>query len=149
MRISKKGLYGLQAMVRLAQCYPSATKIREIANAEQIPEKFLELILLDLKTARFVESLRGAQGGYRLRRPPEEIFLGNIIRTIDGPLAPLGDAETLRRLVKQDKRHRALFRVFLDVRNAASRIVDHTSLADLCRRTPKNLAPRAGRDAGT
>ncbi len=147
MRISKKGLYGLQAMVRLAQCYPSATKIREIALAEQIPEKFLELILLDLKTARFVESLRGARGGYRLRHPPQEIFLGNIIRTIDGPLAPLGDAETLRRLVRQDKRHRALFRVFLDVRNAASRIVDHTSLADLCRRTPKSLAPRAGRDA--
>ena len=149
MRISKKGLYGLQAMVSLAQCYPSSTKIHEIALAEQIPEKFLELILLDLKTARFVESLRGAQGGYRLRHPPQEIFLGNIIRTIDGPLAPLGDAETLRRLVRQDKRHRALFRVFLDVRNAASRIVDHISLADLCRRTPKSLAPRAGRDAGT
>lgn len=148
MRISKKGLYGLQAMTRLAECFPRAMKIHEIALAEQIPEKFLELILLDLKTARFVESLRGAQGGYRLRHPPQKIFLGNIIRTIDGPLAPLGDAETLRQLVKEDKRHRALYRVFLDVRNAASRIVDHTSLGDLCRRTPKAPTPRAGRDTG-
>jgi Rrf2 family protein len=78
-----------------------------------------------------VESERGAKGGYRLRRSPKRIFLGEIIRTIDGPLAPFGDAESLRRLVARDKKHRALFRLFLDVRNAAARILDHTSLADL------------------
>jgi len=109
-----------------------AIKIREIAGAENLPEKFLELILLQLKNARLVESVRGAKGGYRLRRPPSRIFLGEIIRTIDGPLAPFGDAESLRRLVERDKKHSSLYRVFLDVRNAAARIMDHTSLADIC-----------------
>jgi len=136
MRISSKGLYALEAMIRLARNYPEQpTKIHEIAVQEEIPEKFLELILLDLKAARLVESLRGANGGYRLRRAPGKIFLGEIIRTVDGPLAPLGDAETLRRLVKNDRKHSALYQVLLDVRNAAAGILDHTSLADLCRPT--------------
>ena len=133
MKISQKGLYALQALMLLARKYAEgAIKIREIAAAENLPEKFLELILLQLKTARLVESVRGAKGGYRLRRPPSRIFLGEIIRTIDGPLAPFGDAESLRRLVERDKKHSLLYRVFLDVRNAAARIMDHTSLADIC-----------------
>jgi len=137
MRISSKGLYALEAMLRLARNYPERpTKIHEIAVQDEIPEKFLELILLDLKAARLVESLRGANGGYRLKRAPGKIFLGEIIRTVDGPLAPLGDAETLRRLVKNDRKHSALYQVMLDVRNAAAGILDHTSLADLCR-TPR------------
>jgi Rrf2 family cysteine metabolism transcriptional repressor len=137
MRISKKGLYALVAMTKLAANYARGghlTKTHDLASLEDIPEKFLELILLQLKTARLVESVRGAQGGYRLSRAPSKIFLGEIIRTIDGPLAPFGNAASLRRLVASDKRHSALYRVFLDVRNAASRILDHTSLADLCRR---------------
>src|SRR5580700_8022078 len=138
MRISSKGLYALEAMVRLARNYPEGTtKIHEIATQEDIPEKFLELILLNLKAARFVESVRGANGGYRLRRPPNKIFLGEIIRTIDGPLAPMGDAESLRRLVKMDRKHSSLYQVMLDVRNAAAGILDHTSLSDLCR-TPSH-----------
>ena len=137
MKISNKGLYALEAMINLAGNHPQRpTKIHAIAVEEGIPEKFLELILLDLKAARLVESLRGANGGYRLRRPPSKTFLGEIIRTIDGPLAPLGDAESLRVLVKRDKKHSALYQVFLDVRNAAAGILDHTSLADLCR-TPR------------
>lgn len=148
MRISNKGLYALEAMVNLAENYPEKpVKIHDIAVAERIPEKFLELILLDLKTARLVESLRGANGGYRLRRHPSKIFLGEIIRTIDGPLAPLGDAESLRRLVKHDKRHSALYQVFLDVRNAAAGILDHTSLAHL-RRTPSKAPQHSGSPAG-
>ncbi len=131
MRISKKGLYALEAMIRLARNYPESTKISNIAAAEDIPQKFLELILLDLKTARFVDSLRGAQGGYLLRRPPRDIFLGEIIRAIDGPLAPIADNESLKRLVKYDKKHSALYQVFLDVRDAAAKILDHTSLAQL------------------
>lgn len=132
MKISKKGLYALQALMVLARSYRKGTlKIREIAAQENIPEKFLELILLDLKTARIVDSLRGAHGGYQLRRPPSKVFLGEIIRTVDGPLAPFGDAESLRHLVQRDKRHSTLFQIFLDVRNAAARILDHTSLADI------------------
>jgi Rrf2 family protein len=132
MRISNKGLYALEAMMRLAHEYHNCpTTIHAIAASEGIPEKFLELILLDLKAARLVESMRGAKGGYCLKRAPSKIFLGEIIRTIDGPLAPLTDAEGLRRLVKSDKRHGTLYKIFLDVRNAAARILDHTSLADI------------------
>ena len=133
MRISKRGLYALEALTMLAKKRSvGPTKIHEIAEAEGIPQKFLELILLNLKNARLVESVRGVNGGYRLKRPPSRIFLGEIIRIIDGPLAPLGDAETLRLLVKRDKKHSALYQVLLDVRNAAAGILDHTSLADLC-----------------
>jgi Rrf2 family protein len=131
MRISKKGLYALEAMIRLARNYPGATKVSSIAAAEDIPQKFLELILLHLKTERFVSSLRGPQGGYLLRRPPKDISLGEIIRAIDGPLAPIADNESLKRLVKDDKKHRALYRVFLDVRNAVAEILDRTSVARL------------------
>jgi len=122
-------------MIRLARNYPEPTKVSNIAATEGVPQKFLELILLDLKRARFVDSLRGAQGGYLLRRPPQKIFLGEIIRAIDGPLAPIADNESLKRLVKADKKHSALYQVFLDVRNAAAGILDHTSLAQLAGRS--------------
>jgi Rrf2 family protein len=137
MRISQRGLYALQALKVLARRHPDGvTKIRQIAQEEQLPEKFLEAILLELKRARVVTSLRGANGGYQLKRAPEQIFLGDIIRRIDGPLAPFEDAESLRRRVQTDPRHRALFNVLLDVRNAAAGILDHTSLADLCCSSP-------------
>ena len=120
------------APLRLKVPTGRTVKIHDIASDEKLPEKFLELILLELKHARIVESVRGAKGGYRLKRSPSKVFLGEIIGTIDGPLAPFEDAESLRRLVEDDKKHSALFRVFLAVRNAASDILDHTSLADIC-----------------
>jgi Rrf2 family protein len=111
--------------------HEGAIKIRDIAYEEVLPEKFLELILLELKNARMVESVRGAKGGYQLRRDPADIHLSEIIRLIDGPLAPFGDAEQLRELIDRDLPHRALYQVFLDVRDAAARILDNTTLADL------------------
>jgi Rrf2 family protein len=132
MKISQKGLYALQAMMMLARHHrQGAIKIRDIAYEEVLPEKFLELILLELKNARMVESVRGAKGGYQLRRDPADIHLSEIMRLIDGPLAPFGDAEQLRELIHRDIPHRALYQVFLDVRDAAARILDHTTLADL------------------
>jgi len=134
MRISQKGLYALQALTVLARQYPEGVvKIHDIAQEEDLPEKFLEAILRDLKRARVVNSVRGANGGYQLKRAPEQIFLGEVIRKIDGPLAPFEDAESLRERVKTDAKHRSLFKVLLDVRNATAGILDHTSLADLCR----------------
>lgn len=132
MKISQKGLYALQAMMMLARHHQQgAIKIREIAYEEGLPEKFLELILLELKNARLVESVRGAKGGYQLRRTPAEIPLSEVIRLIDGPLAPFGDAEQLRELIGRDLPQRTLYQVFLDVRDAAAKILDHTTLADL------------------
>jgi Rrf2 family protein len=144
MKISQKGLYALQAMMMLARHYrQGAIKIRDVAYEEALPEKFLELILLELKNARMVESVRGAKGGYQLRRDPAEIHLSEIIRLIDGPLAPFGDAEQLRELIDRDLPHRALYQVFLDVRDAAARILDNTSLADLI----AHDSPRGGKNA--
>ena len=133
MRISQKGLYALQALAVLGREYPRVMKIREIAQDEELPEKFLEAILRDLQRARVVVSIRGSHGGYHLQRPPGEIFLGDVLRHIDGPLAPYEDAESLRRRIETDSKHRSLFRILLEVRDATARIMDHTSVADLCR----------------
>jgi Rrf2 family protein len=133
MRITQRGLYALQALTVLARRHPKGVvRVHDIAQEEQLPEKFLEAILLELKRARIVVSLRGANGGYQLKRAPQEIFLGEVIRRIDGPLAPFEDAKSLRRRVKNDAKHRPLFRVLLNVRNAVAGILDHTSVADLC-----------------
>jgi Rrf2 family protein len=116
----------------LARRYGTETiKIRDIAIDSDLPEKFLELILLELKNARIVESVRGAKGGYRLRRAPEEIKLSEIIRLVDGPLAPFGDADQLRGLIVTDPDHRALYSVFLEVRDAAAKILESTSIGDI------------------
>jgi Rrf2 family transcriptional regulator, cysteine metabolism repressor len=142
MKISQKGLYALQAMMMLAKRYKQgAVRIRDIAYEEALPEKFLELILLELKNARMLESVRGAKGGYKLRRPPSEIYLAEVIRLIDGALAPFADAEQLRNLIETDVEHRPLYQVFLDVRDAAAKILENTSLADLI----KDYKPHSGK----
>jgi Rrf2 family protein len=144
MKISQKGLYALQAMMMLARhADQGAIRIRDIAYEERLPEKFLELILLELKNARIVESVRGAKGGYQLRRSPAEIHLSEIIRLVDGPLAPFGDAEQLRDLIDRDAEHRALYRVFLDVRDAAAKILENTTLADIIQKG--STEPNKGR----
>ena len=119
----------------LAEHPAGVVKIRDIAAKESLPEKFLEAILLDLKRARFVSSLRGVNGGYQLRRSPAKISLGEVIRRIDGPLAPFEDADSLRQRIHDDPKHRRLFRILLDVRDAVAGILDHTSLSDLCCRS--------------
>jgi Rrf2 family transcriptional regulator, cysteine metabolism repressor len=132
LKISQKGLYALEAIMTLGHRYGTGTvKIREIAIENDLPEKFLELILLEMKNARIVESVRGAKGGYQLRRPPSEIRLSEIIRLVDGPLAPFGDADQLRSLIASDEDHRALYEVFLKVRDSAAKILESTTVADL------------------
>jgi Rrf2 family protein len=162
VKISQKGLYALQAMMTLARQYQHGTlKVWEIAADSDLPGNFLELILLELRNARLVESVRGAKGGFKLRRAPSEIRLSEIIRLIDGPLAPFGDADELRSLIVQDAHHRGLYQAFLDVRDAAAGILDNTTLAHIVensdsrglaakkpkarrkRRTPSAARPRA------
>jgi len=149
MKISQKGLYALQALMMLTRRYSQgAIRIRDIAYEESLPEKFLELILLELKNARIVESARGAKGGYQLRRPPDEIRLSEIIRLVDGPLAPFGDAEQLRGLITRDADHRALYQVFLDVRDAAAKILENTTLADWMTKPAAGPARRSSKKKG-
>lgn len=136
MKLSKKGEYALRALMDLAFHYGNGVEpSQEIAANGQIPQSFLEQILLTLKNGGLLESRRGAEGGYQLKRPPGEITLGEVIRLIDGPLAPFHDAECLRELVKSEERYRGLYSVILDVRNAVAGILDTTTLADLCRRS--------------
>lgn len=144
MRVSRRGLYALKALVHLAEAYDRGlVPTHSIASEEDIPEKFLEAILLALKNARLITAERGRGGGYRLRRPPQEVFIGDVVRMIDGPLAPFADVVELQHLVRTEPRHAGLFEMFLEVRNAAAAIVDRTSLADLIERDRRLLSERA------
>jgi Rrf2 family protein len=138
MRLSKRGEYGLRAMVDLAtwETESGLIQIKEIAEREQIPSKFLEQILLSLKNAGLLHSKMGVGGGYYLARPASTISLGHIVRVLDGPLAPI-------RCVSQmayescgcpDEAACGLRLVMLDVRNAIAEILDNTSLADVAAR---------------
>ena len=146
MKISHRGLYALKALIHLAEAHERGlVKIHAIAEEESIPVKFLEGILVALKHGRLVSSARGREGGYRLRRPPSEILVGEVVRLVDGPLAPFGDAVELAHRVRTEPRHAGLFDLFLEVRNSAAAILDHTSLADVVERNRRVLAGRPGR----
>lgn len=137
MKLSKRGEYGLRAMVHLASCEPQATvQIKEIAANEQIPVKFLEQILLTLRNAGLLRSRMGIGGGYYLARPAAEITLGQIVRVLDGPLAPIHCVSQMayEPCACPDEKTCGLRLVMLDVRNAISDILDRTSLADVARR---------------
>lgn len=123
----------------------SVVQIKEIAERQHIPTKFLEQILLSLKNSGVVHSKMGVGGGYYLGRPAEEITLGHIIRVLDGPLAPI-------RCVSQmayescgcpDETTCGLRLTMLDVRNAISAILDATTLADVTDRVKR---ARTGKD---
>lgn len=87
MHVSAKGDYAARAVTALAALYPERATAQAIAEQYDLPRKFLEAVLADLRRAAIVNSTRGADGGYSLRRPPQEITLGEVLRAIDGPLA--------------------------------------------------------------
>jgi Rrf2 family protein len=128
----------MRALCHLAETFGSGVvQIREIARRESIPAKFLEGILLELKHAGIVRSRRGIDGGYELARVPKEVMLGQIMRVLDGPLAPLGSAAELKELMKTDPRQAGFYSVLMDVRDAAATILDRTSLADVVARNAR------------
>ncbi len=136
MRISKKGLYAIEALMYLTTNFEKGViPIHKIAEEENIPKKFLEQILLVLKTADILESAKGKEGGYRLKNHPKQTSLGKVIRLIDGPLAPLSNAEYLEEMSVKDQKHCGLYRLLLEVRNCAARLLDQTSFYDLCELT--------------
>ncbi len=99
MRLSKKTEYALRALFAIARAFPNdkaAQRIEQLSRQENIPVKFLEQILLSLRHAGLLSSKRGVGGGYRLARPPAEITVGEVIRTLDGPLTPLPCAVNVR-----------------------------------------------------
>lgn len=138
MRLSRKGEYALRAMIVLAQDYGEGpVRIQDIAARERIPRKFLEQILLDLKKAGLVQSRRGAGGGYLLLRPPERVTFAEIVRTIDGPLAPLSCVSKHAHVRCPDERSCGLYGVMREVRDAISGVMEGVTLKDACSHTGK------------
>jgi len=136
MKVSKRGEYGMRALCHLAGSHGEGfVHIKRIATDEDIPSKFLEGILLELRRAGFLMSRRGNEGGYSLARPPEEIPLGDVLRLLDGPLAPLASAAALQELMDRNPRQVGFYAVLMDVRNAVSGILDRMTLADVLKRT--------------
>lgn len=131
MKLSQKADYALRAMIDLARQAASGKTIRtaDIADRENIPEKFLELILVELRKAGLVKSVRGAEGGHRLAKPAEQISVGDIWRTIDGPIMALGDAK--RDGKKESIGSACLQPVWQGVEKAVRNVVDFTTLEDL------------------
>ncbi|NWF92892.1 MAG: Rrf2 family transcriptional regulator [Syntrophaceae bacterium] len=136
MKITKKGEYALRALVDLALNYKKGLRqVQDIVREEDIPEKFLEQILIILKNAGLVKSKRGIGGGYFLNRSPNEISLGEVIRLVDGPLAPLGCASEGSSGNCPKEITCGIRSVMVDVTNATAEILDHVTLTDICSRT--------------
>ncbi len=137
MNLTAKGQYASRAMLDLAIHYEHGpVKIEDIARRQDIPKKYLEQILRTLTGAGLVYSVRGCHGGYRLARPPAEITLGEVIRVTDGPLAPIScvSQTAYRPCTCPDEAACGLRTVWLEVRNAIAHVLDHTSMAAICRR---------------
>lgn len=132
--ISQKAKYALRALVSLARLERGETMvIGEISREQAIPKKFLEQILLDLKRAGFVASTRGRMGGYMLLRQPQHIMFGEVLRLIDGPVAPLPCLSIIAYRQCDDCRDEAsceIRHVFGRVAIATRQVLDTTSLAD-------------------
>lgn len=133
MKLSTKGDYATRAVLYLSQRYgQGVVQIHEIARQQKIPIKYLEQILLTLKNAGILRSKRGIKGGYYLARPPEEITLGEVVRAVDGPLAPINCASTNFYERCPEELSCGMRKVWLEVRNAVANILDDTTFADLC-----------------
>ena len=135
--LSSKAKYGLKAMVHLARkSGQGAVLIADIAEQENIPKKFLDAILLELKNRGFLSSKKGKGGGYVLARDPEQITVGDIVRVLDGPLAPVPcvSRRSYRRCDDcRDEFTCAVRAVMGEVRDAIAGILDNTTLADMAK----------------
>jgi Rrf2 family protein len=144
MKLSKKGEYALRSLINLgiaAEMQRKLVQVSELAESEQLPVKFLEQILQALKEAGIVESQRGKFGGYRLGRPAKKIFIGEVVRLIDGPLAPIGcvSHSAYEPCTCPDEAHCGLRMLMLDVRNAIADILDRYTLADVVEITLRKM----------
>ncbi|WP_075292386.1 RrF2 family transcriptional regulator [Pararhizobium arenae] len=135
--LTKKGKYGLKALVDLANLHPGETAfITEIATRNNIPKKFLDTILLELRNAGILRSKKGPGGGYSLSKPASEIRIGQVIRTLDGPLAPIRCASRTAYEVCDDCNDPETCEVRRSmtlVRDAIADILDTMTLEDFCR----------------
>jgi Rrf2 family protein len=133
--LTNKGKYGLKAMIHLAGQEPGKPAlVSDIAAKNNIPKKFLDAILLDLRNAGLLNSKKGKGGGYALAKSPHKIMIGQIIRVLDGPLAPIrcASANYYQRCDDcPDEKRCGVHLVMFEVRNAIARVLDNRSLAEM------------------
>lgn len=146
--LSHKAKYALKALTVLAKEYGQGPiLISVIAQRESVPHKFLELILLELKNQGILQSKKGKGGGYFLARPPQLVPVGEVLRAIDGPigLLPCVSKTAYARCEEcRDERTCGIRLIMKDVRDAASQILDMTSLADLLKRSDQVARGKEG-----
>jgi Rrf2 family protein len=137
MWVSKKTDYALRALFTLVDHFGgSPIPIRELARRNDVPKRFLEQIMLDLKAQGWVESTAGIRGGYMLAKSPSKITMGEVVRHFDGILAPI-DCVSVAGYKRCSQEPVCKFRrVFLDVRNYVAGIMDKATLADVAKQTP-------------
>lgn len=145
MKLSKRSEYAVRALVLLAVAQKigrSVVRISEIAQIETIPIPFLEQIFMQLREAGLVLSRRGKAGGYRLAKPADSVFLGEIFRLIDGSLAPIAcvSRTAYEKCTCPDEALCALRNTMLKVRDAVNDIVDKTSLEMMAREFLQNCS---------
>lgn len=144
MRFTKRGEYALRAIIDLGIAQEAGRpvlKIAELARHERIPIKFLEAILIEIKEAGYLESKRGQEGGYWLKLPMEKIKIGDLVRRIEGPLAPIScvSQNFYARCSCPDEQHCGLRMLMLDVRNAIADILDRYTLAQVVEVTLRKI----------
>jgi Rrf2 family protein len=138
MRLSTKGEYASRAMLELARRYADGPiHSREISKAQEIPQNFLEQILLLLKRAGYLKSRKGRHGGYVLAKPPGEINVAEIIRVMDGPLAPIDCVSVIAHEACPMEGTCGLRWLWKDVRDAVAEILERTTFADLVSGNPR------------
>ncbi len=144
--LSQKAKYAIKALLVLARAKDgSLVQVNEIAEAQNIPKKFLDLIFFELLRHGLIVSTRGREGGYALGLPAAEISIAAIVRAVDGPLAPLPCASVkfYRRCSDcDDEKTCEVRRLMREVRDAASAILDNTSLAEAAARGTRSRRPR-------
>jgi Rrf2 family protein len=142
--LTKKGKYGLKAMVHLAQSPPGRpVPVMEISEKQSIPKKFLDAILCELRNSGFVHSKMGKGGGYSLARPASDITVGELVRAIDGPLAPVHCASKTRYRRCDDcfdENTCAVRRIMQQAQQALSDVLDHCSLEEMRDRARQEAA---------
>ena len=146
--ISKKTKYALKALQYLAQNEKKGPiLISELAEKERIPKKFLEAILLELNKKGILQSKKGKRGGYSLAKPPEQITMGQVIRILEGPLAPLPCVSQTAYMKCEecvDEQTCGIRLVMQEVRNATASILDGTTLRDVLEREEQAKMVHAG-----
>lgn len=137
MRITRRTDYALRVLFTLVGRYGQGTiSIADLAAMNDVPKRFLEQIMLDLKQAGWVSSKAGVKGGYELAKSPQEITMGQVIRYFDGVLAPIGCVSVTRYESCTQEATCKFRRVLLDVRNLTARLLDGSTLADVFRGKP-------------